>query len=164
MHDWTNATTFERIGWIANIAEGAGGLLALAAIIISIVTFRRQIETEHYKLIDQMYFNIKAIALQEPAFNDPNAARASPALAAKYEVYAFMVWNFLETVYDSCEDDRSLRETWQPVLAYEAMLHRDWLNRPENRGRYKKQFLEFMNRGGFGGRRHNNALVGPFAT
>ncbi len=46
---------------------------------------------------------------------------------AQYEAYAFIVWNFIETVHDRCQqypDD--LLDTWAQIVAAENALHRGW--------------------------------------
>jgi hypothetical protein len=45
---------------------------------------------------------------------------------SQYDAYAFMVWNFLETVHDRCQEEPTLLGTWAPVVAAENELHRGW--------------------------------------
>ena len=62
----------------------------------------------------------------------------------EYEIYAYMTWNFLEAIYDRCERDEHLWDTWQPVLEAEIKLHGQWLSEPENKCRFKPAFCKFV--------------------
>lgn len=44
----------------------------------------------------------------------------------EYDAYAFMVWNFLETIHDRCEEHADLLNTWAPIVAAENDFHRGW--------------------------------------
>lgn len=46
---------------------------------------------------------------------------------AQYDAYAFMVWNFLETIHDRCaEYEGELLDTWATIVAAENRIHRGW--------------------------------------
>jgi hypothetical protein len=44
----------------------------------------------------------------------------------EYDAYAFMVWNFLETIHDRCDEHPELLNTWAPIIAAENEYHRGW--------------------------------------
>ena len=69
-----------------------------------------------------------------------------PAKASQYGAYAFMVWNFVETIFDRSQgwSNRRLRETWYPIIASENALHREWFDLPDNRRRFKQRFVRFI--------------------
>src|SRR5690606_9360879 len=55
--------------------------------------------------------------------------------ALQYATYAFMVYNFLETIRDRCNEsagwltgrpDNSLRNTWEGIIGDEHRLHTKW--------------------------------------
>jgi hypothetical protein len=81
--------------------------------------------------------------LEFPTSPDPNKVR-------EYDAYAFMVWNFVETIYDRCQgwgwSKKRLRETWYPVIAAENARHRGWFDVPQNRRKFKHNFCRFIDR------------------
>lgn len=85
----------------------------------------------NYSQLDTMYQQILSLAVERPHLrvHAGSRARSDPAEKSEYDSYAFIVWNFVETVRDRCEDDQALRETWGPVIAVEHALHRDWFIR-----------------------------------
>lgn len=55
--------------------------------------------------------------------------------ALQYAAYAFMVYNFLETIHDRCNEsagwltgrpDKTLRNTWEGIIGDEHRLHSKW--------------------------------------
>lgn len=60
----------------------------------------------------------------------------------KYCSYAYMMWNFLETIYDfeSKKKNSSLGNIWEPVLIEENKLHYRWFL--DNRRLFRKSFQE----------------------
>lgn len=88
------------------IAQGAASLLGLIALIYSIMAFRRSFKSMHYAELDRMYFDLLRIAVEKPHLRTPPLSRI--ACQVDYDSYAFMVWNFLETVYDRCQEEPAL--------------------------------------------------------
>ena len=64
----------------------------------------------------------------------------------EYDVYAFMVWNFIETIYDKCQNDRTLKETWGCIIIEEGQRHREWFLRAENKPKFKDRFHRYIMR------------------
>ena len=58
----------------------------------------------------------------------------------QYDAFAFMVWNFIEAIYDYGESDAALKETWGVIMVYEATLHRAWFEDPRNHLKFKDRF------------------------
>jgi hypothetical protein len=131
---------------VGAIAQGAASLLAIVALLYSMTSFRKSLMLSHYGELDRMYFDLLNIAMAHPEFINPKSLAGTAK--DQYDAYAFMVWNFVETIYDRCGADRHLRLTWCPVMEYEASLHRDWLDREENAKKFKQKFLQFV-RGDF---------------
>jgi len=72
--------------------------------------------------LDRVYFDLLRIGLEHPELVDfPTTHDRSKA--RQYDAYAFMIWNFVETVFDRCQgwgwSKRRLRDTWYPVIAAE---------------------------------------------
>lgn len=61
---------------------------------------------------------------------------------SRYETYAFICWNFCETIYDKMDDD--LMRTWSVVIENENRLHRRWFEQAENQSKFKKEFRDFI--------------------
>ena len=78
-------------------------------------------------------FELLKIALDRPHLVDFAGRRPDPNKQREYDAYAFMIWNFAETVFDRCQGwgKKSLRTTWYPVVAAENALHRKWFDLPE---------------------------------
>lgn len=104
-----------------------------------------------YSELDEMYANLLRIAIDKPYLRAPqllrddgdvlkadydpypvsaNSAEAETVEAAhkraQYDTYAFMIWNFLETIHDRCEQYPNLRDTWATIVAAEDQTHRGW--------------------------------------
>jgi hypothetical protein len=102
-----------------------------------------------YSELDKMYSDLLRLALERPYLRSPqrvesdSAACASeyvayPALAGtdegrrledEYAIYAFMIWNFVETIHDRCETYPNLLGTWATIVAAENDIHRGWFIR-----------------------------------
>jgi hypothetical protein len=127
------------------IAEIGGGLGIVFTLFYSIWSFRTTLRDSYYAELDRVYFDLLQIGLEHPDLLDfPTSP--DPSKAREYDAYAFMIWNFVETVYDRCQgwSKRRLRETWYPVIAAEAAQHRAWFNLPQNRRKFKEPFCRFI--------------------
>lgn len=130
--------------WAATgaLAQALATVLAMAALIYSARTFKSSMATSHYTELDRMYFDLLQLALDKPYLNDAAACERDSEKRAAYDIYAFMMWNFLETIDDRCCDDEQLRETWEPVLLVEAERHAAWFKAPENAPKFKPGFRQ----------------------
>jgi len=127
------------------IAEALGSIGIVFTLFYSVWSFTTTLRDAYYAELDRVYFELLKIGLERPELlSYPTAP--DPAKAAPYGAYAFMVWNFLETIYDRCQgwSKRKLRETWFPIIAAENDLHRGWFELPENRRRFKTRFVRFV--------------------
>jgi hypothetical protein len=105
-----------------------------------------------YSELDRIYLDLLKLALELPHLRTPQpiANRDEIALQfdydpypgdpidtqeqrsakarkiSQYDAYAFMVWNFIETIHDRCQDYPELLGTWATVVAAENRLHRGW--------------------------------------
>ncbi len=127
------------------IAEVAGGIGIVFTLFYSVWSFRTTLRDSYYAELDRVYFDLLRIGLEHPELLDfPESP--DPSKAREYDAYAFMVWNFVETVFDRCQgwSKRRLRETWYPVIAEENARHRAWFNHPQNRRKFKEPFCRFI--------------------
>lgn len=123
-------------------------LITLTAVVSTMMIFRNQIASEHYGEIDKIYFELLHILVTRPHLRNTEAAHAANA-KEEYDAFAFMMWNFVETIYDRCDGRPALERTWQPIVEVEGVNHLDWMLQPENVVKFKSAFLEFLARGGF---------------
>ena len=122
------------------IAEALGSIGIMFTLFYSVWSFTRTLRDAYYAELDRVYFELLKIGLERPELL-AYPASPDPAKADQYGAYAFMVWNFLETIFDRCQgwSKRRLRETWFPIIAAENDLHRAWFELPENRRRFKQR-------------------------
>jgi hypothetical protein len=130
----------------ANVCATALGSLGIVlTLFYSAWSFRTTLRESYYAELDRVYFELLRIGLERPYLRSA-LPPLDPAKASEYDAYAFMVWNFLETVVDRCDSssNASLRETWFPIVATEGALHRAWFDLPENQGKFKERFRQFI--------------------
>ena len=127
------------------IAEALGSIGIVFTLFYSVWSFTTTLRDAYYAEIDRVYFELLKIGLERPELLSFPAA-PDPAKEREYGAYAFMVWNFVETIFDRSQgwSRRRLRETWYPIIAAENALHRDWFDLPENRRRFKQRFVRFI--------------------
>ncbi|HZL16454.1 MAG TPA: hypothetical protein VFG23_01785 [Polyangia bacterium] len=137
------------------IAEALGSIGIVFTLFYSVWSFTTTLRDAYYAELDRVYFELLKIGLERPELlcypttsptSPTSPATPDPAKAGQYGAYAFMVWNFIETIFDRCQgwSKRKLRETWYPIIAAENALHRAWFDQPENRGRFKRRFVRFV--------------------
>jgi hypothetical protein len=149
-------TLSERISLCAYLAA-AGTLLATVPQLVSIAQTAR---STHYSQLDDRYHDLLKLCVVQPGLRKPGAGDAEG-----YESYAFMVYNFLETVRDRCETDEMLKSIWAPVIALEHSIHRDWFYKETDCylerffPKFRIQFVDFMYRLERGGHLCGNELL-----
>jgi hypothetical protein len=136
---------------LALIATVAGGLAAFITLFHTLKSFAKSVERAHYSELDSMYFNVLKVALEKPYLMNQTAKRTN-AQDREYNIYAFMVWNFLEAIHDRCgehSDHSDLRDTWYRVIEVEHTKHKEWFRHPDNENKFKKCFRDFIRDDGF---------------
>jgi hypothetical protein len=130
------------------IAEALGSIGIVCTLFYSVWSFKTTLRDAYYAEIDRVYFELLKIGLEKPELLTYPTSPTSPdpTKASQYGAYAFMVWNFVETIFDRCQgwSKRRLRETWYPIIASENALHRAWFEVPDNRRRFKRRFVRFI--------------------
>lgn len=133
------------------IAEALGSIGIVFTLFYSVWSFKTTLRDAFYAEIDRVYFELLKIGLERPELltyptSPTSPTSPDPAKASQYGAYAFMVWNFVETIFDRCQgwSKRRLRETWYPIIASENALHRVWFELPDNRRRFKQRFVRFI--------------------
>ena len=132
--------------WLAigTILQGVAAIIAFSALRYSMTTFSKSLTVSNYSEMDRMYFDLLKTAVEKPHLINPKAIRTGEQ-QREYDTYAFMVWNFLETIYDRCHGVEELCVTWYPVIDAENRRHRKWFDDPENRPKFKEGFHKFIN-------------------
>lgn len=98
--------------------------MAIFALLYSMRTYRKTMQVVHYGEIDKMYFEILKEALAKPHLVRQGVERDINQ-QTEYNIYAFIVWNFLESIYDCCMLDTdlkkhgflSLKQSVKPILS-----------------------------------------------
>jgi hypothetical protein len=133
------AATFSMIALIATIIFTRKGIQE------SFRSFQATLETSHYSELDRMYFELLKASLEKPYLTNPAALKDDTQLKA-YEIYAYMIWNFLEAIHDRCKGDKVLEATWYPVIDAENRLHSKWFQDKKNWHKFKEPFRKFIER------------------
>jgi hypothetical protein len=108
---------------------------------LSILLYRRGERQEFYTQIDDMYRDILEMVVENPDLRKPLLTGEK---REKYDAFAFIVWNFLETIYDRCSGNEKLMRTWRPIFRTESELHTKWFEAPENHGKFKDEFRDYV--------------------
>lgn len=144
---WTTIVELFRDADIQNWGRMLGylitGVVSAVALIISIKTQKKTAELSHYGEIDKMYLEILKMAVERPYLRNVKAITTDVERGG-YDVYAYIVMNFVETIYDRSEAHADLLKTWMPVVLVEKELHRAWFNAPENMPKFKKPFRDWI--------------------
>lgn len=121
-------------------------VLASAAIFLYIFFWVKDKTSANYDVFDSLYLDLLKTGMDNPSFRNKEKTNVykdsfNGDELIKYEIYAFMTWNFIETIYD--KSDEELMKTWGPAICFEAALHINWLNDPENQLKFKGELTEF---------------------
>lgn len=126
-------------------------VIAVIAIIFSIsasiFTYIKAKYDSSYDVFDATYLEILKTAIDFPSFR--NQSLTNNYLETfqgdeklRYEIYAFICLNFCESIYD--KGDEKLNKSWSVIIKTENLLHRRWFDNPENHGKFKSEFREYM--------------------
>jgi hypothetical protein len=133
---------------ILNFVVGSTStLLSALAIYLYIVLWKKDKTDGSYDVFDSFYKDILFKGMEHPELRNPTYTKDyqnkfSDNELVRYETYAFLTFNFCETLYD--RGNENLLHTWQDVIFVEMHLHSNWLNHPDNQKKYKKEFLDFL--------------------
>ncbi|MBV5279249.1 MAG: hypothetical protein J0647_09535 [Campylobacteraceae bacterium] len=133
---------------VSSIMGVIATMMAVFALLYSMKSYQKTMQVIHYGEIDKMYFEILKEALNKPHLVRKNITRNEEE-EIQYSVFAFIVWNFLEAIYDRCLLDSGLKTTWFPIIEAERAMHLSWIQKPENRTKFKDEFLNFIDKGKF---------------
>jgi hypothetical protein len=130
------------------IVSSISTILAGIAILLYIIMWYKEKENSNYDIFDTTYLDILKTGMEYPKFRNPNYTKnyknnEDEDEIIRYEMYAFICWNFCETIID--KDDKALFETWGVAIQVEKSLHETWFNAEENKSKFKSSFREKIN-------------------
>ena len=122
-------------------------LLSAIAIFLYILLWMKEKSDNNYEVFDSTYLEILKTGIEYPNFRDIGFTsnyklHSENEEIIRYEIYAFICWNFCETLYD--KGDEELMKTWSVVIDTENQLHRKWFDQPENAPKFKQEFIDFI--------------------
>ncbi len=136
-------TTVELLNFIVT---SLSTLLSAIAIFLYIVLWYKDKTHSNYDVFDATYLDILKTGMDNPEFRNPTYTKNYKNLAdnerIRYETYAFICWNFCETIVD--KGDKNLMKTWGVVIEAENALHRTWFDSPENKSKFKEEFITYI--------------------
>ena len=124
----------------------------------SSVRFLEQEQDRFYAQLDNTYLEIQKLIIDHPHLGDPAVLlknpEANPDQLTQYDAFAFIVWNFIESIYDFTRkgDDspqgrrmtEMLTQSWECIVEYEGARHAPWFVRTENQQKFKKSFRDYV--------------------
>lgn len=131
----------------ANIIFLTAALISAIAIFVSVYTYRKTASVQSYSDLDSGYTEILCLGIEYPKFRDPKITNNYETVLTgnekiQYESYAYIVWNFCETISDRTENDLHQKKTWYPTIVAEKGLHKQWFD--NNRDKFKDKFNNFI--------------------
>jgi len=151
------------IGIGGDLLQFLGVIIAVVALMLSTAVYRRTITVQHYGELDRMYMDLLRLAMEFPHLREMRARR-SVEEQQQYDAYAYIVFNFVESVIDRCSNpqwriapsvfaglrrnaiDRELSETWVGAINLELGLFRPWWDEVKDKGVFKPRFVADVNR------------------
>jgi hypothetical protein len=129
------------------VVSSTSTILAAIAILLYIIIWFKEKSSNSYDNFDAIYLDILKTGMENPSFRNSTLTndylnKFSGDEKIKYEIYAFITWNFCETIID--KGDVELMKTWFVVIETENSLHRKWFDNPENSAKYKESFRKHI--------------------
>ena len=117
--------------------------------LVSFYTYTKSKTVTCYQNLDGLYLEVLKLGMEHTSFVNRELTRDykknfSGVEKIKYELYAFMVWNVCETIYDHRSD--GVFKTWECVIKVENNIHRNWFDTEDNHCRFKPEFREYVNK------------------
>ena len=124
-------------------------ILAAIAILLYVIFWFRDKTNNSYDVFDATYLDILKIAIDNPSYRNmlltsDYEQAFSENEKIKYEIFAFISWNFCETIFD--KGDAELMKTWAIIIETESQLHKKWFQNPENKKKFKESFCDYISK------------------
>lgn len=136
---------------ITYLISGSATFFALVSICISYYVYRTTRKDTSYLDIDKQYGELLKLGLNNPDLRDYGRTSmfyrldANDIFKKKYNIYAYMCWNLVETIYDQQKDKKghfNISDSWIPVIFEENRLHYTWFK--HNIRLFKPEFQRFV--------------------
>ena len=127
------------------VVDSLSAILAAIAILLYIIFWYKEKTSTNYDIFDSLYLDLLKTGLEFPSFRNKNETiiyqeKFQGNELIQYDIYAYISWNFIETILDKGDDH--LMVTWLPAIKLEASLHEKWFFQPENQLKFKPLFVE----------------------
>jgi N-acetylglutamate synthase-like GNAT family acetyltransferase len=131
-------------------------IFSALSVIISFVNVHKANQKANYLEKDKQYADLLKLSLPDPALRDykeiaERTAAGDKSFIVKYNTYAYLIWNCMETFYDlshrgvfSHRKNDFVDETWLPAIREENKLHYNWFK--QNQRLYKADFQAYINK------------------
>ena len=126
--------------------------ISVVSLFISILSYIMNKKRTGYLEVDKQYYNLLNISINNPKLrnikytaNYYEYKEKDEEFYHKYCTYAFMVWNFIETIYDVSKTKKAfsyIDNVWLPIILEENKLHYAWFTR--NKRLFRGEFVEFI--------------------
>lgn len=130
-------------GALGGLGDAVGGVIGASALLYSMMVYKDSVMLSHYSELDSTYAGLLEKGIEHPHFVAGDVERDAIE-KVQYDLYAFMVWNFIETIVDRCHGKKTLAETWSPIILVEAKKHYAWFVKPENKEKFKDSFRKHI--------------------
>ncbi len=125
-----------------------GVVVSILAAATSLFTWFRVYQQTKYDVVDTMLHNIHRLEVDHPEFRDADFCAKAPDnpdynVRWRYDAFATLVWNFLETLYDKY-GERLRKGSFDGSMRSLARVHKAWIIRDENISHYNKNLLQFL--------------------
>ena len=127
------------------VVDSLSAILGAIAILLYIIFWYKEKTSTNYDIFDSLYLDLLKTGLEFPSFRNKNETiiyqeKFQGNELIQYDIYAYISWNFIETILDKGDDH--LMVTWLPAIKLEASLHEKWFFQPENQLKFKPLFVE----------------------
>ena len=123
-------------------------IVACLSLVFSLITWHKTCEKRKYEVADNLLSDLNKITLQYPEFRDQEFCKSAVTSSDKkkrlrYESYAILVWNYLETLYDIYGEN--LRESpFYGAMKDLGDRHKTWLLSNDNMSYYNCNLIKFL--------------------
>ncbi len=106
--------------------------VATLALIVSLLTWLRTHRASTYDVADELLTDIIKLTIERPEFRDPEGIakalrNSDPTERYRYDAFATLVWNYLETLYDRYGARGLKKSPFFGALKSLGERHREWL-------------------------------------
>jgi len=105
--------------------------------------FKIEERDKFYAQLDAIYLDIQKTIIKYPHLAKRNIDRNEDELI-QYDAFAFLIWNFIESIHDYCLDQDDLHDTWHCILEVESQNFAAWFKDSENRKKFKTKFIRYI--------------------